>query len=93
MCRHVVDALGGDSAVRGIPLKPIPHPNPGESVADLLATRAENGPEGTAAVETSAQHGDSVREFDEVAAAQGALGRFPGSQVMPLIRSFLSAVP
>ncbi|CAL8468172.1 g7711 [Coccomyxa elongata] len=88
---HVVEALGGDSAVRGIPLEPIPHPDPGESIADLLATKIENESVVTAAVETSAQH--VVREFDEVAAAQGALGRFPGSQVMPLIRSFLSAVP
>ena len=88
-----MDALGGSSAVQGIPLKPIPHPDPKESIADLLATRGENESEGAAAEKDSAQHGDCVRDFDEVAVAQGALGRFPGSQVMPLIRSFLAAVP
>ena len=36
--------------------------------------------------------GDGVARFDEVAAARGALGRFPGSEVMPLLRQFASAV-
>lgn len=88
LCRHVVEALGGSSAVEGIPLEPIPHPDPAERVADLLA-KAES--RGRAAAETGAIHGDGVGRFDEVAAAQGALGRFPGSQVMPLLRSFLNA--
>ena len=33
--------------------------------------------------------GDGVSEFTEIAAAAGALGRFPGSQVMPLVRQFV----
>ena len=33
--------------------------------------------------------GDGVAAFDEIAVAAGALGRFPGSQVMPLIRQFV----
>ena len=33
--------------------------------------------------------GDAVGRFDEVAAARGALGRFPGSEVMPLLRQFV----
>ena len=32
--------------------------------------------------------GDAVSEYDEIAAARGALGRFPGSQVMLTIREF-----
>lgn len=36
--------------------------------------------------------GDGVGRFDEVAAARGALGRFPGSEVMPFLRQFASAV-
>ena len=36
---------------------------------------------------------DAVTEFNEIAAASGALGRFPGSQVVPLLRAFRSSVP
>ena len=36
--------------------------------------------------------GDRVDRFNEVAAARGALGRFPGSEVMPLLRQFASTV-
>ncbi len=86
-----MEALGGSTFVRSIPLEPIPHPDPGESVAELLSKA--NGVEGTAAPERTVQLGDTVGSFDEVAAAHGALGRFPGSQVMPLIRDFISKVP
>jgi 2,3-bisphosphoglycerate-independent phosphoglycerate mutase len=37
-------------------------------------------------------HGDSVARFDEVSAAGGALGRFPGREVMGLVKDFISAV-
>lgn len=33
--------------------------------------------------------GDGVQRFSEIDAAAGALGRFPGSQAMPLIRQFI----
>ncbi|MEW5299605.1 MAG: hypothetical protein WDW38_004353 [Sanguina aurantia] len=33
--------------------------------------------------------GDPVRSFDEVSAARGSLGRFPGSQIMPLVKHFI----
>lgn len=39
-----------------------------------------------------AVYGDSVRWFDETAAAEGSLGRFPSSELMPLIRQFLGRV-
>ena len=35
-----------------------------------------------------AVRGDPVRCFDELSAARGALGRFPGSQVMTLVKQF-----
>ena len=35
--------------------------------------------------------GDSVQTFDELSAAEGCLGRFQGSQVMPLIKRFIAA--
>lgn len=34
--------------------------------------------------------GDAVTSFDEISAAAGALGRFPGQQVMPLVKGFMS---
>lgn len=34
--------------------------------------------------------GDSVSEFSEIAAARGCLGRFPGSEMMGVIKEFLS---
>jgi len=36
---------------------------------------------------------DDVRLFDEDSVSCGALGRFPSSQLMPLIRQFLGASP
>lgn len=39
-----------------------------------------------------AVYGDGVRWFDETAAAEGSLGRFPSSELMPLIRQFLGRV-
>lgn len=35
------------------------------------------------------KHGDAVLSFGEAAAAEGFLGRFPGSEVMPLIQQFI----
>jgi hypothetical protein len=34
---------------------------------------------------------DGVAAFDEISAARGALGRFPGSEVMPLLKRFAAA--
>jgi 2,3-bisphosphoglycerate-independent phosphoglycerate mutase len=34
--------------------------------------------------------GDGVAVFDEVSAARGALGRFPASEFMPLVRALLA---
>lgn len=33
--------------------------------------------------------GDSVIEFSEIAAARGCLGRFPGSEMMGIIKKFI----
>jgi 2,3-bisphosphoglycerate-independent phosphoglycerate mutase len=35
--------------------------------------------------------GDSVCEFNEIAAARGCLGRFPGSEMMGIIKKFIKA--
>jgi hypothetical protein len=37
--------------------------------------------------------GDGVCSFDELSVARGGLGRFPGSQVMPLIKQFVGVEP
>ena len=43
----------------------------------------------TEQTEKASRMGDDVLTFDEVAASEGMLGRFPGSQVIPLIESIL----
>jgi len=35
---------------------------------------------------TQAVRGDPVRSYDELSAARGSLGRFPGSQAMAIIK-------
>ena len=35
------------------------------------------------------RHGDSVMQYDELAAARGCLGRFPGSELMPFLKSVM----
>ena len=76
-CRHIVDCLGGAEEVAAIPLTHIEHPRPG-----LRHYQPSSMAE---------QHvcGDVVPCFDEISAACGCLGRFPGSQVMPLLCQFL----
>ena len=37
--------------------------------------------------------GDPVRCYDEVSAARGGLGRFPGSQVLMLVKQFAGVTP
>lgn len=40
-----------------------------------------------------AVRGDPVRSFDELSAARGALGRFPGSEVLTLVKQFAGWPP
>lgn len=81
--RHVALAVpGGPQALLQVPLGPIPHPVAGElslqvqeAAAAARERRRDEIERGRLAM------GDAVCEFDEVAAAGGALGRFPGSEV------------
>lgn len=34
-------------------------------------------------------YGDAVTSFDEISAAKGSLGRFPGNQLLPLIQQLI----
>ena len=77
-----MDALGGPVHVEGISLCPISHPDPHA----VLAVRTP-GELPVAHDDDAAIHGDIVRRFDEISAAKGALGRFPGNQVMALVKS------
>jgi hypothetical protein len=77
--------MGGPEAVLSIPVEFIPHPLPQEQQPSLqqLATqcRAWQAP-------TDSIKGDLVSAFGEAAAAYGALGRFPGSSVMGIVKQF-----
>ena len=89
--RDVVAALGGDETVLAIPLGPIAHPIEGggeRSNGGGGASHPALMVAGAAAAVAVAVAGDAVAEFSEAAAAEGALGRFPGSQVMSVIKDF-----
>lgn len=84
-----VQTLGGLEKLQQQPLSPIPHPE--EDLPNLvdfgrgLAQRHQERP----SIEMHRLSGDKVRVYSEVVAAQGALGRFTGAAVMPLVRQFL----
>ncbi|KAK9826634.1 hypothetical protein WJX74_007188 [Apatococcus lobatus] len=83
---HVQDAvegLGGAAWVGSVPMQPVPPPEAAASTAPGTLQRRQV----SHAISTS---GDAVAKFDEISAAGGSLGRFPGQQVMPLIKSFMS---
>ena len=97
--QHVVHALGGDEAVQEIPLGPIPHPKAehqqhngggGGGGDGGGATRAAsiNTTNGRRKHDDRIMNGDSVSCFTEFDAAEGSLGRFPGSQVMGVVKDF-----
>lgn len=89
-CSHVLQVkhMGGSAAVSKIPLKHIPHPSNADSRV-TLSTLAQAAQQRTQTAAVSAHKtGDSVQTFGEAAAAAGFLGRFPGSEVMPLVQQF-----
>ena len=75
----VVKALG-EAHVEGVDLAPFPMP-----AEDAALAAAQGGGEARRAARRV--FGDAVEAFDEVACAAGFLGRFPGSEVMPLLRT------
>ncbi|KAM7527686.1 hypothetical protein LguiB_031096 [Lonicera macranthoides] len=86
LCRlkDYVCALGGESALLKIPLDPFPLPTvkAGEDLVDNEGTEKEEE-------KVRAFSGDSVWEFNEIASARGCLGRFPGGEMMGIIKTFL----
>ncbi|XP_057482179.1 uncharacterized protein LOC130769059 [Actinidia eriantha] len=92
LCRlkDFVGAVGGESFILETSLEPFPLPTtkPGEDLADNLGLE-----EAKRSVQLKAFCGDSVCKFDEIEAARGCLGRFPGSEMMGIIKTFLKLKP
>lgn len=87
LCRleDFVGALG-ESLVSETSLDPFPLPtiSSGEDVKDDMRNQ-----ESSKSKQLKASAGDSVCEFDELAAARGCLGRFPGSEMMGIIKAYV----
>lgn len=90
-CDEQVQAFGGLGKLQQQPLDPIPHP--GEELPKLLEFGQQVAQQGAAAPGVSPDRlsGDHVQVFSELAAGHGALGRFPGPGVMPLVCEFLGS--
>lgn len=84
--RDYVGAIGEDN-VLDTPLDdfPLPSVKSGEDLSDSIGS-AEHKPD-----QLKSFSGDSVCEFNEIAAARGCLGRFPGSEMMGIIKKFIKA--
>ena len=63
----------------------LPSVKSGEDLTDS-SEPAERRPD-----ERKAFSGDTVCEYTEIAAARGCLGRFPGSEMMGIIKKFMKA--
>ncbi|OVA16445.1 Bisphosphoglycerate-independent phosphoglycerate mutase [Macleaya cordata] len=87
LCRlkDFVGAVGGEAIVMGTSLDPFPLPKV-DADADL---REEMGLKEERNDTQKALCGDSVSKFDEIAASRGCLGRFPGGEMMGIIKTFL----
>ncbi len=85
---HAVECLGGPTAVAHVPMGLIPHPVDGGVEGVVRAGRAAAAKSGRDVGRAQRAVWDVVTTYDEVAAARGALGRFPGSEFMPLVRQF-----
>lgn len=78
---HVVECVG-DAMLRDVDMGAIAHPEDA-GVEGLVRARQRHGQRQGGAAATV---WDPVAQYDEVAAARGALGRFPGSELLPLLR-------
>ncbi|OAY57046.2 hypothetical protein MANES_02G064400v8 [Manihot esculenta] len=87
ICRltDFVGTIGGEPIVVATSLEPFPLPTvkAGEDLDE------DNMEEDRTSKQLKASSGDSVCEFSEIAAARGCLGRFPGGEMMGVIKAFL----
>ncbi|KAJ7942384.1 2,3-bisphosphoglycerate-independent phosphoglycerate mutase [Quillaja saponaria] len=90
ICRlkDFVGALG-ESTILSTSLDPFPLPTvkAGKDLMDDSGIKQE-----TRNKESQSFSGDSVYEFDEISAARGCLGRFPGGEMMGIITTFLKCL-
>ncbi|XP_050226403.1 uncharacterized protein LOC126676278 [Mercurialis annua] len=87
MCRltDFVGAVGGESNIVATSLEPFPLPTiKADEDLEEDKIREESGHK-----QVKAFSGDSVCEYSEIAAARGCLGRFPGGEMMGVIKTFL----
>ncbi|XP_054785463.1 uncharacterized protein LOC129291997 isoform X1 [Prosopis cineraria] len=91
LCRlkDFVGAVGEDN-VSETSLDPFPLPSvkAGEDLTNDLKIEQERRDKSC-----RSYSGDSVYEFNEIAAARGCLGRFPGGEMMGIIKKFLALDP
>lgn len=75
----------GESIVMSTPLDsfPLPSVKSGEDLRSDIPLPEKSGERCVAFA------GDSVSKFSEIAAARGCLGRFPGSEMMGIIKKFI----
>lgn len=89
LCRlkDFVGAVGGEKVILDTSLDPFPLPmvKAGEDLGDDFGREGEKGSE-----ELQAFGGDSIYEFSDIAAARGCLGRFPGGEMMGIIKKFIN---
>lgn len=80
-----MDALGGESVLLDTSLEPFPLPTikADEDITDDPLTQDPRNKQFKACA------GDSVFEFHELAATKGCLGRFPGSEMMGIIKTYM----
>lgn len=87
LCRlkDYVGAVGGESVVLQTSLDTFPLPviKSGEDLSDDVVEEEEGSQQ------NRAFSGDSVWKLDELAVARGCLGRFPGSEMMGIIKKFV----
>jgi 2,3-bisphosphoglycerate-independent phosphoglycerate mutase len=88
LCRlqDFVGAIGKEN-LSAISLEdfPLPTVTGGEDLAEAVEIVVGNSNSGNLV----SSSGDSVSEFNEVAAARGCLGRFPGSEMMGVIKKYM----
>ncbi|KAK1296446.1 hypothetical protein QJS10_CPB15g00942 [Acorus calamus] len=88
LCRleDFVGASGGEEIIMQTSLEtfPLPSVKAGEDLNEVFEVSEENRRK-----RSKAFGGDLVSEFSEIAAARGCLGRFPGSEMMGVIKKFV----
>lgn len=86
-----VEALGGGTIVEGISLDPILTPDSSRewSSQELMEYAQRHRKNKTTGLRSHGAELDAVCQFDEISAAGGQLGRFPGSEIFPILKQLV----